>query len=238
MRSRLHPLVLVVLVPGALAPWRGEAADRQIDRPAKKLVSEPMRGESFVSVITQPTGEPILAINYPWRRHAKPSIELRVLDPSEVDNSLIRPLFFRHDIMKGDVTKAVYQCQDKSEDLSQTATFSEGNADFEVSGARNSLGRPAVCVACRIAPDEVSRETESLIADLARTGQESMLSRRFQPETRAAYCLLDAWAVDERTLYLELPASHFSQRSKIRVWLLRDKDVVWMANITWPGTPE
>ena len=238
MRIRLHPLVLGLLVLGISATSPAEAADRQIDRPAKKLVSEPTRGESFVSVITQPTGEPILAINYPWRRHAKPSIEVRVSDPSEVDNSLIRPLFFRHDVMKGNVTKAVYQCQDKSEDLSQTAAFSEGNADFEIFGARNSLGRPAVCVACRIAPDEVSRETESLIAELARTGQEAMLSLKFQRETRAAYCLLDAWAVDERTLYLELPASHFSQRSKIRVWLLRDKDVVWTANITWPGTPE
>ena len=238
MRSRLHPFVLMVLVLGASPPWRAEAADRQIDRPAEKLVSEPTRGESFVSVITQPTGEPILAVNYPWKRHAKPSVEGRVLDPSEVDNSLIRPLFFRHDVMKGNVTKAIYQCQDKSEDLRQTATFSEGNADFEIVGVRNSLGRPAVCVACRIAPDEVSRETESLIAELARTGQESMLSLKFQRETRAAYCLLDAWAVDERTLYLELPASHFSQPSKIRVWLLRDKDIVWTADITWPGTPE
>ncbi len=238
MRIYLHLVVPVVLVLGTSGPPRAAGADLQTDRPAGALVSQTARGEAFISVITQPTGEPILVIKYPWKRHAKPSIEVRVLDPREVDNPLIRPLFFRHDIMKGNVTKAVYRCQDDSEDTSQTATFSEGNADFEIFGARNSLGRPAVCVACRIAPDEVSRETESVIADLVRTGRESMLSLRSEPETRAAYSLLDAWAVDERTLYLELPASHFSQQSKIRVWFLRDKDIVWTANATWPGTPE
>jgi hypothetical protein len=238
MRICLHPVVLVVLVLAASAGSQAEAADRQIDRSAEMPLVEPARGESFVSVITQPSGGPILVVKYPWKRHAKPSVEVRVLDPSEVDKPLIRPLFFRHDIMKGDVTTAVYQCQDNSDELPQTATFSEGNADFEVFGARNSLGRPAVCVACRIVPEAAADETASLLADLARTGQETMLSMKFRPEMRAAYCLLDAWAVDRRTLYLELPASHFSQRSKIRVWLLRGKDIVWTANMTWPGAPE
>ena len=238
MRIGLHLLVLAVLVLVASAQSQAEAADRPIDRSAEKLVSEPARGESFVSVIRQPTGEPLLVIKYPWKRHAKPSIEVRVLDPSQLDSSLIRPLFFRHEIMKGDVTAAVYRCQDDSDDLPQTATFSEGTADFDVLGARNSLGRPSVCVACRIVPEPASEKTAKLIADLARTGQDSALTQSLQPETRAAYCLLDAWAVDARTLYLELPASHFSQPSKIRVWFLRGKDIVWMANTTWPGTPK
>jgi hypothetical protein len=238
MRICLHLVVPVALVLGASAAARADAAQRRIDRPGKKLLSEPARGEAFVSVITQPTGEPILVVKYPWKRHAKPSIEVRVLDPSEVDNPLIRPLFFRHDIMKGDVTKSVYRCQDDSEDTSQTATFSEGNADFEIFGARNSLGRPAVSVACRIAPAEISPETKSRFSERALAELEPLLPLRSEPETRAAYGLLDAWAVDERTLYLELPPSHFSQRSKIRLWFLRDKDVVWTANINWPGTPE
>ena len=238
MRICLHLAALVLLVPGASAARPADAADRPMDRPAGTRVFEPARGDSFVSVITQPTGEPILAIRYPWKRHAKPSIELRILREGEVDNPLIRPLFFRHNIMKGGVTKAVYQCQDDSEDTAQTATFSQDNADFRVLGARNSLGRPAVCVACRINPDEISQKTESLISELARTGQESALSRRFVAETRAAYCLLDAWAVDERTLYLELPAEEFSQQSEIRVWFLRDKEIVWRADTTWPGTPQ
>lgn len=237
MRICLLLLPLVVFVAGISGSPRANAADRSMDRPGKPM-SEPARGEPFVSVLTRPTGEPLLVVRYPWKRHAKPSVEVRVLDPGDVDDPLIRPLFFRHDIMKGNVTEAVYRCQDDSEDTRQTATFSQGEADFEVFGARNSLGRPAVCVASRIAPEPVSRETEALVAELTRTGQVSALRLRSEPETRAAYCLLDAWAVDQRTLYLELPATHFAQPSKIRLWFLRGKDIVWTADATWPGAPE
>jgi hypothetical protein len=220
--------------PSAWGASRANAAEGA----AAAGLSEPARGESFVSVITQPSGEPILAVNYPWARHAKPSIELLVLDPSEVDDPLIRPLFFRHDVMKGNVTKAVYQCQDRSEHTRQTATFSHGNADFEVFGARNSLGRPAACVAWRKTPTIVSPEAESRFSEGALDELKPLLSSRSEPETRAAYCLLDAWAIDERALYLDLPASYFSRPSKVRVWFLRGNDIVWTADVKWPGTPE
>ena len=237
MKTRVH-VALLLLVMGVGEPARTEAAQPNGSPNPDKKAAEMDRGDAFVSVITQHTGEPILVIKYPWRRHARPSVEVRVLEPSEVDAPLIRPLLFLHAIMKGDVTTAVYRCQDDSEGTSQTATFSREGMDFEVFGARNSLGRPSVCVACQTATRQ--RRTAAEAAEEAEESDsvvESFTTPPPEPETRAAFSLLGAWAIDDRTLYLELPAKHFSRPSKIRVWLLRHKDIVWTADVVWPGTP-
>ena len=234
MNTRVQ-VALLLLVIGVGEPARTEAAQPNGSPNPDKKAAEMDRGDAFVSVITQHTGEPILVIKYPWKRHARPSVEVRVLEPSEVDSPLIRPLLFLHTVMKGNVTTAVYRCQDDSEDTSQTATFSKDGMDFEVFGARNSLGRPSVCVACQTATQR--RRTAAEAAQAAEESDSVIESFTTppEPETRAAFPLLDAWAVDERTLYLELPAKHFSRPSKIRVWLLRHKDVVWTADADWPG---
>jgi hypothetical protein len=241
MNTRLQAVVLLVLVGCLSQPGRATADEADPKQSPRDRAADVTGGNPFVSIITQPTGEPILVIKYPWKRHLRPSVEIRVLDPSEVQNPMIRPLFFVHDLMKGKVTTAVYHCQDYSEDVPQTATFSEGDLDFEIIGARNSLGRPAVCVACRTATRgrAPARASDLGVDDLG-TGPETRGFRAAErePETRAVFCLLRAWAVDERTLYLDLPAEYFSRPSKIRVWLMRDKDVVWTATAAWPGTPE
>ena len=206
--------VVMLFVICALQVVRVEPAERDAGQPKGNAAAEVGRGECFVSVFEQPTGEPILIIDYPWRRHARPSVEVRTLDDTEVGNSLIRPLFFVSDIMKGKVTTGVYHYQDLCEDVPQTATFAEGDIDFEILAQRNSLERPSVCVACRSEPVNSP------------------------PEARVAFCLLDAWAVNERMLHLELPPEYFSQPGKIRVWLLRGKDIVWSETAAWPGTSE
>ncbi len=231
MKTRVH-VVLLLVVMGVGKPGRTEAAPRNGSPNPDKEAAEIARGDAYVSIITRHTGEPILVIEYPWRRHARPSVEVRVLEPSEVDAPLIRPLLFQHNIMKGNVNTAVFRCQDDSEGTSQTVTFRKEGMDFEAFGARNSLGRPSVCVACRTATDR-----PRTVAEVVEEGASEIESFTGppQPETRAAFPLLDAWAVDGRTLYLELPARYFSRPGKIRVWLLRHKDIVWAANVDWPG---
>jgi hypothetical protein len=238
MKTGLKAALLLALVIGVGEPARADAADRDGSPSPDKKAPEVAKGDAFVSVLTQPTGGPILAVKYPWKRHVRASVEVRVLDPSEVDNPLIRPLFFLHDLMKGNVTTAVYRCQDDSEDVAQTAVFSKDALDFEIFGARNALGRPAVCVACRTATTRHPADTSGEPGDLAAKAIALLgpaLER--EPETWAAFPLLLAWALDERTLYLQLPAEYFSRPCKIRVWLLRGKDVVWVATTDWPGYP-
>lgn len=235
MNTRLSATLLVAVAICYSGITRAERTQGHPDQRPKPNAAEAARGDAYVSVIKQHTGEPILAINYPWKRHARPSVEVRILDEKDVDNPLIKPLFFRHDIMKGAVTTAVYHCQDRSEDVPQTASFSKGTHDFEVLGARNLLGRPAVRVACRWRSTLADLPPKT--AEALRSMDDEEITSRVMPpsETWAVFCLLGAWAVDQDTLYLELPSDYFAQQSKIRVWFLRENDVVWAANATWPG---
>ncbi|MFH1265533.1 MAG: hypothetical protein ABIK89_07365 [Planctomycetota bacterium] len=235
MPTRLHVVLLLVFVISVAGPGGAKSAENDTKHPPKRTVPEVDRGESFVSVITQHTGEPILAIRYPWKRHAHPSVEVRILDKSEVGNRLIRPLFFVHDIFKGDVTMAVYRCEDRSENVAQRAAFSNDDFDFEVFGSRNSLGRPSVCVAGRTKPERHRARAASPQDD---GFVDELLGGPPEPETRAAFCFLPTWSVDEQMLYLTLPSEYFPKPGKIRIWFLRDKDIVWTADTTWPGTPE
>jgi hypothetical protein len=152
-------------------------------------------------------------VSYPWKRHARPSIEIQELEGKEPNDGQMTPLFFLHDIMKGKVTQAVYLCQDRGAEVPQTATFSQDDIDFEAFGARNSFDRPSVCVACRTKPDPSGPETTA----------------------RAIFCLLNAWATDQRSLFLELPRSYFTKPGLIRVWFLAGKDILWTQVVEWPG---
>ncbi len=214
MKRRLFALVLLPLTCFASRAAGAEPAGPAAAQSAASASVGADQGRAYVSVLTEPGGGPILVVRYPWKRHLRPSVEVRTLDPSEVDNLLLRPLFFLHDVMKGEITTVVYLCQARCEDVPQTAEFSRGETQFEVFGQRNLLGRPAVAVA-------------------SRAKREPPTSPR---ETRAAFPLLDAWALDEHTLYLELPPEYFSKPTPVRVWLLRGKSIVWTETADWPGT--
>lgn len=236
MNTRVCVVLLLVLI-GMGKPDRIEGAQAGANPNPDDEAAETARGDDYVSIITRPAGEPILRIEYPWKRHSRPSVEVRVLEPSEVDAPLIRPLLFRHTFMKGNVTRIVYRCQYDSGGTSQVAAFRKEGTDFEVFGARNSLSRPSVCVASRTAPERPRTVAE--VVEKEESGPETeMDAEPPQPEIRAAFPLPDAWAVDGRTLCLELPAKYFSQPGTLRVWLLRQKNIVWTADVDWPGTGE
>ena len=167
---------------------------------------------SCVSIREQSTsGQPVLVVNYPWKVHSRPSIEVRlVLDP-RVDVRRTRPLNFRPQLMKGRMTVAVYHCLDESAGVPLTVSVARGDRDFEIIGRRNSLGKPSVCVVHQDQPDAAASGTTAM------------------------FPLLKPWAVDERTLYMDLPEEHFSKPGRIRVWLLREDQVIWSETTAWPG---
>ena len=212
MKTRLMWIVCGVLI--LMMTGTGEAVGQE--RPgatAGQPASGPAArvGVSRVAVMEQASGEPILVINYPWTKHARPSVEVRLLADAEADTYELRPLCFVDDFMKGEVTVRVYHCQDRSADTPLGITFTEREIEFEVLGERNSLGRPSVRVACR-----------------TKTGHREW-------GAVAVYCLLESWAVDQRTLYLDLPPAYFAKPGRIRVWFLRGKDIVWSELAKWPG---
>jgi len=170
--------------------------------------------EAYVSVARQATGEPILVVDYPWKTHARPSIEVSTLPDDEAEWSEIRPLFFSAELMKGRLAKAVYACLDGSEKVPTRASLTEGGVEFEVLGDRNSFGKPSVSVACRTQVHEIRKVA-----------------------VRALFCVLEPWAVDRRRLLFDLPREHFADPGKLRVWFLRGEKVLWSETVNWPGFP-
>lgn len=235
MRTRLSSALLVLAICAMGLP-RGQASDLSPAGFRQDRAAE----HAYASVIKQHTGEPILVVKYPWNQHARPSVEVRVLAEDEVNDTLIRPQFFKQDIMRGEITTTVYQCEQRSEGVRQKAIFSKNDVDFVAFGTRNSLGKPSVCVACRTTPVVLLPEAKEWLGSLEATigASKALEEGPQQSRARAAFGLLDAWAINPRMLYLELPADYFSKPCKIRIWFLRGKDIVWTEVADWPGIPE
>jgi hypothetical protein len=187
----------------------------QEDPTLKPYIPQPVQ-DTYVEVIQRLNGDPVLVVNYPWQRHAEPSVEVRALSDDEVGKRLIYPLYFRNRIMRDTVTVALYRAQDAARDRPTRTQFTRDGIEFEVFADYNSLGNVSTCVAGR---------TETVSLD------------KSQRSARTAFPVLDQWALDERTLYLEVPISHFLKPCKIRVWLLRDENIIWAEDTDWPGFP-
>jgi hypothetical protein len=185
------------------------------DPTLKPSIPHPIQ-DTYVRVIERLSGDPVLVVDYPWRRHAEPSIEVRSLNEDEVGKRLIYPLYFRNRIMRDTVTVALYRAQDAAEDRPTTTQFTRDGIEFQVFADYNSLGNVSTSVAGR---------TETVSLD------------KSQRSARAAFPVLDQWALNERALYLEVPISHFPKPCKIRVWLLRDENIIWAEDVDWPGFP-
>jgi len=170
-------------------------------------------GASGLELIQDQSGELILAIHHPWKPYSNPSLEVCLLPEDEREAEKIRPMYFTSRFLKGRVTVGVYHCLDRADSVATRTPLTEGGISFEILGNRNSLGKPAVCVACRT---ELDRQ-------------------RTLP--RVTFCLPEHWALEEKTLYLDLPPDYFAAAGKLRVWLLRDNSIVWTETIRWPGIP-
>lgn len=208
------------MVAGGPSVAIGAGADPAYDRrpgvaPADR--ASPKR----VSVFRERSGKRVLVVEYPWKVHAKPSVEVRLLGQGEPNDLRVQPMYFRWKYMKGDkTTLAVYRVQDTCEETPASAVVREGDVTFEVLGDRNSMGIPAVCVARTV----------------RRRGTERKGGPPIQPGAAAAFPLLELWAMNNHLLYFNLPEAYFDKPGRMRVWFLRDDRVLWSEDLAWPGT--
>lgn len=171
----------------------------------------------YVSIETPAGGEPMLVVRYPWATHKKPSIEIRTYVKGEEESVRIRPLLFRHGFMKDEITVTVFETQAASASTRTTVDFTRRDIRFTAVGQRNLLGRPAVCLTCAT---EILRPNKTPFPENSRW---------------AIYPFMEPWAVDDETLFLSLPEPTFEGPAKLRIFFLRDDDVVWSEIEHWPG---
>jgi len=165
----------------------------------------------YAEITQGPTGKPLLAIHFPWRFYSRPSIEIRWLADDEPDTTEIRPLQFVGGMMKGEVTSEVYAGRERAWENPVKKTMKVHDREFDILGSRNLLSKPAVTVvfpARATGPDRAAR---------------------------AVFFLLESWALDGHTLWLELPREQFSQPGRIRIWFYRDGTILWWKTLAWPG---
>lgn len=173
-----------------------------------------MAGASHLRLFRPFSGSPILVVYYPWRLHANPSIEVQWLPEGEPAPANTRPFTFVDGYLKGEFLVDAERCRAAAEKIATSVSRTKGDLAFEFNAKRNSLGVPAVWVDCRLPkPDQ-------------------------KTEIRTAFCLLENWAMDGRTLYLDLPLEHYAKPGRLRLWMLRGKDTVWMETVAWPGLPD
>lgn len=168
---------------------------------------------NFLRVVRPYAGPPLLVVEYPWQLHPKVSIEVQWISQGQPLPADPRPLTFRERLWKGDVESDAYRCLDAAERVKSSAKRHVQGIDISLSAQRNSFNQPALTVQCQFTtPDGLAN-------------------------SRTAYCLLDRWALNGRTLQFDLPEEHYGLPGTLRVWLLRGKDTVWLQTVAWPGIP-
>ncbi len=212
MKSLLKSMLALSFVLHAAASFGQETVRNQNPAARRSPPSPPVENQ-YVTVTQQARGEPLLAVRYPWARHEQPCIEVRRIDDSP-EAAEARPMYFLTEYMKGTNRVAIYRCEELSEDLPASTAFTEDGVEFTVAGKRNVLGKPSVLVRCR--SDQ----------------------RGPRYGVRAIFCLLEAWAVDGKLLYLQLPQEDFGHRGRIEVVFYRGEDIVWRETAEWPGYPD
>jgi len=166
---------------------------------------------SFAHLVKERSGRHTLVINYPWKAHRQPSVEVRLVTGQQADLAGARPLFFAKQYLKGEVTVNVYHCHDASAGVATSQPLTKNEITFEIIGRRNSLGKPSVCIARHIPNDEPA------------------------PGAAVVYCLLPSWSLDKGMLNLDLPPEYFAKPGKLFVWFLRGEKVLWQEVEAWPG---
>jgi hypothetical protein len=168
-----------------------------------------------VSLVKHRSGAPVLLMEYPWKVHARASIELRLVTGDNPQPVEAPPLYFLQTRMKK-ANDAVQRCYSHASEAGEKAPFkTDDGIDLEIIGRRNVLEKPSLYVVERIKAD---KKDEGATAGAA-----------------AALIMLDSWAMNEKLLYVDLPPDAFAAPGKLHVWFLRADKPLWKEVIDWPG---
>jgi hypothetical protein len=204
MLTRLSLLLLL-----AWPVWAGDPAAAQVLlTPFAETQPAPRQR---VSVVKRQHGQRTLVVNYPWRVHSRPSIEVRLVTGKDPGPPTVRPMFFVGDYLKAEMTVAVYRARDEATGVETHESLKVKSLDFDIFGRRNWLGKPASTVLHRFTSSDPA------------------------PGDTALYYLLSAWELERDLLYLDLPEEAFAQPGKLYIWFLSEHSVVWSETLDWQG---
>jgi hypothetical protein len=193
----------------------GAAADQAAESDSASSADTPKQrkisvGPTSMAIVSEPSGMRTLTIHFPWSLFPDASIEVRLVPASEAKGKGIVPIYF-HEHLKGKVQEDFFDCLDHADNGGKTHSFTKDKLVYTMIGRRNGLGNQGVHV--QVASEKPKKPDNPA----------------------AAYLQLDTWAVDKKTLSLELPRDEFAQPGTLFVWFFRGEKTVWHEQIRWPG---
>ena len=208
---------------------RAELPDAAAASATAETKKEKDNATSYVTLVRERSGQQTLAIHYRWNVHSQASVEVRLM-PADAPAANVAPLYFVREYFKGDVSRKIYHCLDAAEGHETADSFTKDKLDFQIIGRRNALDRPAVLILPHVQPEKPSDKA----ADKApKNPSDKAVESADSP--RAVFPLLDAWALNDRSLSLELPRETFATAGQLHVWFLRSDRVLWEETVPWPG---
>jgi hypothetical protein len=163
-----------------------------------------------MAIVSEPSGRKSLTIHFPWSIYPESSIEVRLVPGSETKDNEVAPVYF-HEHLKGKVRDDFYDCLDHADNGGKTHSFTKDKLVYTMIGRRNSLGNQGVYV-------QVASETP-----------------KKSDAPAAAFFQLDTWAVDKKTLSLDLARDEFTAPGTLVVWFFRGDKTVWQEEVRWDG---
>jgi hypothetical protein len=216
----LRPLPLVLLAPclGCLISLAGAAPPEEAVSPgAAPAAAKQGNRTSYVSIVRGRGGQQTLVIDYRWKLHRDASVEVQLV-PAEARSPAVAPLYFASEYFKRDVSRKVFHCLDAADMREAVDSFTQDKIDFEIIGRRNWLGRAAVVVLARDTPEPAHGKEVKTV-----------------DSPRAAFLMLECWALGDQSLGLDLPRDRFAPPGTLHVWFLRSNRVLWEETVAWPG---
>ncbi len=215
-RLILLSTLMILACPGALAqdPFDDPPipiTPRVKRDPIEKVRVRMEKNTDYVTILDGRLGRRVLVVDYPWKAFEDPSIEVRLVTAEKPNVREIKPIMFVPDFFKAETKINVFRCRDQALSYGSRAKMKDHGIEFEIIGHRNSLARPAVCIAHKFQPHE---------------GPAGSI---------AAFCLLDSWSMNRGLLHLDLPLEYFSKKGKLYVWFLRGDRILWQEIKDWPG---
>ena len=165
-----------------------------------------------VTVVAEHGKRKTLWIDYRWNLHDKASVEVRLVTGQKAAKGVIVvPVYFVGEQLNAQIQQRAYRCLDRAGDATTTDSFTADKMVYKIIGQRNSLGRPALYV---LPYTEGGTPAE-------RPG--------------AVFLQLDAWAINDHLLSLDLPRDGFTEAGTLFVWFLRGDRMLWEKKVAWPG---
>jgi hypothetical protein len=178
---------------------------------------EPADSDSadYVSVEKISSGENVLAVRYPWKKHEKASLEVRLIPDKNDFAARVKPLRLASMRIEPETQKHIFKMFDDA--LTRPSTWSAeiGGIRWEIFAQANYRDRGAYWFITT--PEKGAKKENEFFGNAA------------------VFTLLDPWVIDNRLMMFDLPRKYFGKPGKMYVWFLRGDRIVWQQELMWPG---